>query len=112
MTDAGTGARPGGWAMKRGCDMRIDIRFLCPELVDTMNSGFYAVPEGATVRDLFHVCCGRNKWNLRKTGSSVSCFWRTGNRSAGTPAWTGLKKYLFSMRFKRGISQTVSKQSS
>ncbi len=40
--------------------MQIDVRFLCPELVDKLKSGIYRVPAGATVRDLFDVCLKEN----------------------------------------------------
>jgi hypothetical protein len=80
--------------MKRGCDMRIDIRFLCPELVDTMNSGFYAVPEGATVRDLFHVCLRENQVEFEEDWLKRLLFLADGKPVGWDTGLDGVKKVL------------------
>ncbi len=81
-----------GSAVKRGCGMRIEIRFLCPELVDKMNSGFYAVPEGATVRDLFRVCLQENHTELEEACLEGLMFLADGKAACWDAVLDGVKK--------------------
>jgi molybdopterin converting factor small subunit len=46
--------------------MKIEVRFKCPEILDSLKNGDYEVPAGATVAELFRVCQEKNNTRVEE----------------------------------------------